>query len=76
MKFKKPGTVDQFDLEQEIMNCWQVVDDIKTLYYAPDFRELSEDEMQNALLGLQTLYQMKFERLFDVYEKFIALKVE
>ncbi len=61
----------QFDLEQQIMDCWGVVDDIKGLYSLPDLRRVGEDEMQNYLLGLQTIYQVKFERLFDTFEKYL-----
>lgn len=63
--------VNRFDLEQHIMECWAVVDDIKVLYELPDMREVSEDEMQNYLLGLQTIYQAKFERLWDMFEQMI-----
>ena len=62
---------DRFDLEQQIMNCWNVVDDIKMVQAMNDLRALSEDEMANALLGLQTLYQMKFEVLFNTFENMI-----
>lgn len=62
---------DRFDLEQQIMNCWNVVDDIKMVQAMNDLRALSEDEMANALLGLQTLYQMKFEVLFNTFENLI-----
>ena len=60
------------DLEQEIMCCWQVVDDLKALMAVYDRRPVTEDEIQNALLGLETLYQMKFEKLFDVYADLLA----
>lgn len=63
--------VNHFDLEQRIMECWAVVDDIKTLYELPDLREVSENEMQNYLLGLQTIYQAKFELLWDMFEQMI-----
>ena len=59
---------NRFDFEQQIMDCWGVVDDIKTVYNADDLRELSKDEMQNLLLGLYTLYQLKFEILFNQFE--------
>jgi hypothetical protein len=63
--------VIQFDLEQQIMDCWGVVDDIKCLTKVQDIRSMTEDERQNYLLGLQTIYQAKFEILFDLFEKFI-----
>jgi hypothetical protein len=59
---------NRFDFEQQIMDCWGVVDDIKTVYNADDLRELSKDEMQNLLLGLYTMYQLKFEILFKMFE--------
>jgi hypothetical protein len=56
------------DLEQKIQECWQVVDDLKAVYHCERLYE-DENDMQNALLGLFTLYQIKFERLFAEYEK-------
>lgn len=57
----------RFDLEQEILSCWHVVDDLKTVYHSEKLYE-DENEMQNALLGLYTLYQLKFESLFNTFE--------
>ncbi len=61
----------QFDLEQQIMDCWGIVDDIKCLSKIEEIRSMTEDEHQNYMLGLQTIYQAKFEILFDLFEKFI-----
>ena len=65
-----------FDLEQQIMECWGVVDDIDMLYYHfgdnPRFTGLdakAEDEMMNLMLGLKSLYALKFQRMWDTYEK-------
>ncbi len=63
---------DRFDLEEQIMDCWGVVDDIKTVYSSGDNREVSEDEMMNALVGLQTIYQMKFEKLYQTFELMVS----
>jgi hypothetical protein len=59
---------NRFDFEQQMMNCWGVVDDIKTIYYLQDLRDTTEDEMQNLLLGLFTIYQVKFEILQKMFE--------
>lgn len=59
----------RFELEQDIMNAWQVVDDINTIYHRSD--TLDEDQMMNLLLGLKELYQLKFEKLFDTFERYI-----
>jgi len=62
----------RFDLEQDIMNCWSVVDDIKELNRCMlDRRKMTDDEVGNYLLGLETIYQVKFERLFETFEMLI-----
>lgn len=63
--------VNRFDLEQQIMACWSVCEDIDTLYKQLDLREMSQGEIENCLLGLKTLYQMKFEQLFAMFEDMI-----
>lgn len=64
-----------FDLERQIMECWGVVDDIDMLYYHfgdnPRFAGLDakeEDEMMNLMLGLKSLYALKFQRMWDTFE--------
>ena len=57
---------DRFDLEQEIMKCWSVTEDIDNLYYAQE--SMSEDEVQNYLLGLKAIYEVKFNKLWDTFE--------
>lgn len=60
-----------YKLEEAIMSCWNVVEDIRTIYEFPDQRKMTEDELQNSLLGLMTIYQLKFEKLFDIYEQLL-----
>ena len=62
------------DLEQHIMECWQLVDDVKLLYEQVMDKDLHKDQdrLANALLGLYTIYGMKFEQAFNIYEE--ALK--
>ena len=62
------------DLEQHIMECWQLVDDVKLLYEQVMDKDLHKDQdrLANALLGLYTIYGMKFEEAFNIYEE--ALK--
>ena len=61
----------QFDLEQQIMRCWSVCDDIQDLRKFRNERKLTEDELDNYLLGLVSLYQVKFENLFSLYEQML-----
>lgn len=61
----------RFDFEQQIMSCWSVCDDLKAIETITDVRQLSEDEMLNLLIGIRSLYQIKFENLFAMFEEMI-----
>lgn len=63
---------DRFDLEQEIMHCWNVCDDIQLLLDSWD--KLSEDAKLNFLIGLKQMYQLKFERQWDTFEKCVSTR--
>ena len=65
---------EMYDLEQRIMECWELVDDVNLLYEQVMENDLhkDQDKLANALLGLCTIYGMKFERAFNTYEE--ALK--
>ena len=52
--------VDRFDLEQQIMQCWSMVDDVKL------FAE--QGAPSNEFAALATVYHRKFETLFDTFE--------
>lgn len=56
---------DRFDLEQDIMKCWNVVEDLQNLY---DCEQLTKDQQQNYLLGLITIYEVKFNKLWKSFE--------
>lgn len=68
----------RFELEQHIMQCWNIVDDLKMLYaYVGDdefFKGMDpkhEDKLMNLLLGMTELYQLKFEKCFNSFETLI-----
>ncbi len=65
---------DRFDLEQNIMRCWAVTEDIDLLYENVMDRDMSQDDIANALLGLHQLYEMKFNKLWDNFEVLIREK--
>ena len=64
---------DRFDLEQGIMKCWNVTEDIDLIYRnildGPE--PMTNDEISNALLGIKTLYEMKFNELFNTFEQLV-----
>ncbi len=63
---------NRFDLEQGILQCWNITSDIQLVY--SKINEMTPDERENALLGLYTLYELKFEKLFDDFETLIQNK--
>jgi hypothetical protein len=63
--------MSRFDLEQQIMSCWQIVDDIKILDEYVLEGGLTKDQISNALLGMQEIYQMKFDKLFRNFESLV-----
>lgn len=60
---------DRFDLEKAIMDCWCVCDDLNTVLEAVLDREATTDQISNMLLGMTTLYHVKFEKLFETFEE-------
>ena len=57
-------TKTRFDMEQEIMQVWQVLDDIKLL----SAREGTDQADWDAVTRL---YQIRFETLFETFEQMI-----
>lgn len=57
---------DRFDLEQSIMQCWNMVDDVKLLVK----RGAPVEDFD----GVCRLYQHKFEELFALFENGIEEK--
>ena len=58
-----------FELEQGILNCWNVVEDLEMLAKGVGDRGMTEDQLMNALIGLKTLYHLKFQYLFETFEE-------
>lgn len=64
-----------FDLEQQIMQCWGVIDDIDltTKYFVddPKWDQISPelcDSLMNKYFAIKELYELKFEKLWDTFE--------
>jgi hypothetical protein len=64
----------QFELEQAIMGAWGIVEDIQLLRQTIEHFKLQPkeyDNLDNYLLGLETIYQRKFENVFSLFEKLL-----
>jgi len=62
---------NRFDFEQQMLECWGVTKDIKTIYegVCDSSPPMTEDQIANALLGLETLYELKFNKLWSMFEQ-------
>ena len=59
-----PKTADRFDLEQQIMTCWSMVDDLRAFSNSG----ASTDELQ----ALAKVYDRKFNILFETFSTMIS----
>ena len=58
--------VDRFDLEQQIMECWSIVNDITTLE--------SQGASATDMVSLAAVYEFKFKQLWDTFEQMVEEK--
>ena len=61
---------DRFDFEQQLLDCWNITKDLKTVYegICDSSPALTEDQTVNALMGLEILYELKFNKLWSMFE--------
>jgi hypothetical protein len=68
----------RFDLEQEILKCWEVTNDINDVYQyvITTSKGIDDDDnkVANILLGISQLYDLKFQKLFNTFEELIKNK--
>jgi hypothetical protein len=55
------------DLEQEFMRCWDVSQDLDLL--AQEYKH--DDDLWNKILGIKNVYEMRFSKAWDTYEKVV-----
>ena len=68
----------RFDLEQEIMECWNITSDINDVYeYVMNgdgkLTPADRDKVANILLGVSQLYELKFNKLFNTFEECVKV---
>jgi len=57
----------RFDLEQNIMQCWNVCEEIQL--FLDMYESMDEDQRLNYLIGLKQMYQLKFEKTWGIFEE-------
>lgn len=60
-----------YDLEQAILSVWQSVYDLKIVANAIYDDEMTDDQGYGSLIGISDLMDLKFNKLFSLYEKVI-----
>ena len=66
--------VTRFDLEQAIQGCWTIVDDLKIVNEFVLERDMTKDEISNTIVGLEFLYKMKFEKMWEIFDELVKEK--
>lgn len=62
---------NRFDLEDDILSCWNIVSDLRALSEAVCNEALNTDKIANILIGLEQLYDIKFNKAFCTLEQLI-----
>ena len=72
------GLYNRFYLETAFMNCWNITDEVKFLYElileGNDFSDMDPkhvDILANMLLGLNQLYNYKFEKADEIFNTLV-----
>lgn len=64
---------NQFDLEQDIMGCWNIISDMKIVSLnVLESSNMIPNRTFNVLCGMEELYEMKFNKLWRTFEGFLA----
>jgi hypothetical protein len=65
---------DRFDLEEQIFQCWNVVSDLKVISESilEGRSACNPDSVYNIVSGVATLYELKFDQLFRVFESLVT----
>lgn len=66
---------DRFDLEAAIMEAWSTTEDIDLIYHNTDNLDLTPkdcDTLQNQLLGLKYISDLRFQKLWDTFESVLS----
>ena len=61
-----------YALEERIMAAWSIIDDIRLLAEIYSEKSMTKDEVLNYLLGMETIFNRKFDSLFSQYEELLA----
>lgn len=62
-------SLDRFLLEQQMLDCWKITDDLEIALKITESEDI--DDIQNALIGIKTLYNQRFDDMFNTFSELI-----
>lgn len=62
-------TYNLYDIEEQILKCWEIGEDL--VLVAQEHED--NDEISNKVMGLKHVYDMRFNKLWWLYEQAIKL---
>jgi len=68
--------MNRFDLEEALGQMAQFTTDIDTIIYAVGDapKPATEDELLNMLIGLKQLHEVRYQKMWDIFEELIKNK--
>jgi len=72
----KTLNMNRFDLEESLGQMAQFTTDIDTIIYAVGDapKPATEDELLNMLIGLKQLHEVRYQKMWDIFEELIKNK--
>lgn len=56
---------DRINFENQLMKCWDIIEEVQLLNeLVLESDTVTKDQISNYLLGLETIYDAKFEKLY------------
>lgn len=65
------GEFSRFDLEQALLECWQISDDLSLVAEKLLDGQLNDEHMANILLGLSELHLLRCQKTDEIFEDLI-----
>lgn len=66
---KEETKVDRFTLEQDIMSAWNIIEDLNLFADNIADKNMSVDDLMNRVMGLSNIYEARFQKMIDTFEK-------
>lgn len=61
-----------YDIEEQIIKCWDINSDLDLL--SEEYNR--DDELCNQIQGIKNVYDMRFQKLWNLYEEAVKVNFE